>query len=919
MKLKLFIMLLLSAVMPVVAQSARMTGTVIAADTGNPVAGALVTLREQGITVTTGPAGDFLISNAAPGKVNAQVIAYGYADAMIEAELFNDMTVSVGEVPMKSTDTNSAYYEENQEMYFDENMLENEDDSQSIATLTGSGDNIYFNTASFNFGPMYFRYRGYESAYQSVSVNGIEMNDLIRGQFNFASLGGMTSRAFRNKTTSIGMDASSFGFGSIGGATNYNTITSGYAPGFNGSVAYTNSNYMLRAMATYSTGISQDGWGLTVSAIGRWSDEGVVPGTFYKSGGLFLSLEKVLNSKNSLTLTAYGAPIQRAATSGTYQEIFDLTGDNLYNPNWGWQNGKKRSARIREQFDPTTMLNWIFKPSDRTTLNTGLMFRVVNYQQSRIERYKAADPMPNYYRYLPSYFSDDPAMADYYTRLWQTDDSFRQINWDNLYQANYLNNLENLDPANKDNQKGSSYILENQHSNQKNVIFNSLINHRINDVFTLQGGVSFNYTKASYYKTVRDLLGGEFWYDYETFSDQYMSINPDLMQNDLDNPNRKVYTGDKFGYNYDIHAMRANAWLQNMINLPQWDIYYGLKIDYTQYQREGHMRTGRDPLHSKGKGKIVTFDDAMIKAGATYKLDGRNNFSIHGQYGSRAPLADVLYLTPRYRAGIISDPESERILSGDISYSWNYRRFRGSISAYATMIDDATERNMFYDDDYRSSVYYVLQGVKRVYKGVELGMAYKITPSLTASFAGTYSRSQYKNNPTGTRVIDNGMYEDVSNTVYLKNFFLGSTPQTVGNLALDWAAPKNWFFNVNGTWMGDSYVKLSPRYHEAIPNLWQLYPTPAELEAKIVELTRQDKLKDAFVLNLSIGKLLYINRKVSMNFNLSVNNVLNNTDIVTYAYEQSRLKSEDYDRSRWPSRYTYAQGTRVFLNVGIRF
>ena len=31
------------------------------------------------------------------------------------------------------------------------------------------------------------------------------MNDPIRGRFNYSSLGGMTSRAFRNRTTSIGL------------------------------------------------------------------------------------------------------------------------------------------------------------------------------------------------------------------------------------------------------------------------------------------------------------------------------------------------------------------------------------------------------------------------------------------------------------------------------------------------------------------------------------------------------------------------------------------------------------------------------------------------------------------------------------------------------------------------------------------
>ena len=814
----------------------------------------------------------------------------------------------------------ASFYSMTEDIYIDEHLLENDNDnSQAISILNGAANNVYYNTASYNFGPMHFKYRGYSSPYTAVYVNGIEMNDLITGSFDYTSLGGMTSRAFRNKTTVVGMDAATYGFGAIGGATNYNTSAMGYAPGFAGSLAFTNSSYMLRAMATYSTGISKDGWGITVSGIGRWSDEGVVPGTFYKQGGLFVSVGKIFNARSSLTFTAYGAPLQRATSSPTYAEIFELTGDNLYNPNWGWQDGKKRSARIRQQFDPTFMANWLFQPTNATTINAGAMFRVVNYSQSRIERYKAPDPMPDYYKKLPSYYSDSPATEEFYDHLWHTDDSFRQIDWASLYQANYLNRLENLEPENADNQKGSSYILEDRHSDRQDFAFNSSINHRFNNTFSLQGGLSFFSTKGSYFKTVRDLLGGDYWLDIETFSDQYMAVNPDLIQNDLDHPNRKVGLNDRFGYNYDIRVVKTNAWLQNMISLPRWDIFYAIKFDFNRYQRYGYMRSGRDPLHSAGRGPAKTFVDPMIKAGVTYKLDGRNAFSAHGEMGSRAPLAEDVYLSPRYRAAFINDPESERILSGDISYTWNYRNFRGYLGAYATVINNGTERTTFYDDDYRSNVYYILQNVKRVYKGIEVGAAYKILPSLTATVAGTYSRSQYKNNPTGTRVIDNGQYADVSNTVYLRNYFVGSTPQAVGNIGLDWAAPNHWFFNINGTWMGDSYVTLSPRYHEAIPDLWTLFPNPDELEAQIRKISEQEKLRDAFVLNLSVGKLVYINRKYSLNFNLSVNNVLNNRNIITYAYEQSRLRSDSYDRSQWPSRYMYAQGIRLFFNVGIKF
>ncbi len=125
---------------------------------------------------------------------------------------------------------------------------------------------------------------------------------------------------------------------------------------------------------------------------------------------------------------------------------------------------------------------------------------------------------------------------------------------------------------------------------------------------------------------------------------------------------------------------------------------------------------------------------------------------------------------------------------------------------------------------------------------------------------------------------------------------------------------------MNATWQGDAYVNLAPRYHEALPDLWEQFGNSVEeLQAKVDELSTQDKLKNAFTLNLSIGKLIYINRKVSLNINLNVNNILNNKNIATYAYQQGRIDVKEWNREKYPNRYTYAQGTRVFLNVGVRF
>ena len=272
----------------------------------------------------------------------------GYEAMLVDVDLA-DGTADLGTIRLSPDSHTMAINSEEESLLFDmESIEDDEGASQSIAALSGASDDIFYNTASYNFGPMYFRYRGLDSQYQNVYINGIQFNDAIRGRFNFSTLLGMTSRAFRNKTTTIGLGASNYGFGGLGGSINYNTVTSGYAPGFNGSVAYTNSNYMLRAMATYSHRSQQARMGVHRISNRTLQQGRHCTGNVLQPAGLFLSVEKVFNKNNSLTLTAFGGPTQRANSSATYQEAYDLAGSNLYNPNWGWQDGKNvRRASLR--------------------------------------------------------------------------------------------------------------------------------------------------------------------------------------------------------------------------------------------------------------------------------------------------------------------------------------------------------------------------------------------------------------------------------------------------------------------------------------------------------------------------------------------------------------------------------------------
>ena len=920
MRLKLFLLLALFATLPLLAQRTGVQGLVVDAKNGLPVVGATVMLDNQGYAATTDALGKFLIDDARQGTDELLVLCYGYKDwsqavTIIDGEIENLGTIQVEPVSFESAEV-MEYRNAVADMALSESQLEDEEgNTQEVALLSGASDNPFYQASSYTFSTARFRIRGYENQKTETYINGIPFNDGVRFSFNYSMTGGL-NQAFRNKTIGMGLEDNLFGFGGIGGANNIKTFAADYAPGTRVSLAYTNGNYRWRGMITHATGLNKHGWAMTVSAVARYAKEGVYPGSFYNSWGYFLALQKVFNPQHTLTLTTFGAPTKRAANSAIYEECAQLVGSNMYSPDWGWQEGKKRNSKVVESFDPTAILNWVWKPNDHTSLNTGFAYHKSFYSKAALNWYRAADPRPDYYRYLPSYFTDETS-KQLYTDLWTSESDITQIRWNDLYQANYMNN-QMADQTGVE--QGSTYILENRHSNQSSFTLSSVLNKRFSHQLTMMTGANANYTVSSYYKTIKDLLGGRYWLDVDNFAERDFPDSPEMAQNDMENPNRKVMKGDRFGYDYDILTFKAELWHQWVLNLAKWEMFASVKGDYFQFQRDGKMRNGRAPENSYGKGDTHRFLTYGAKAGITFKLDGRNSFTGHAFYGTEAPRPYDAYISSRTKDDVI-DLKVEKIFSADLSYVMSYRNFKGIVTAFFTDQRDNTERNSFYDDVRSTFMNFALTGVHKQYKGVEVGLSYKLSSSLTVSAAANIARYQYKNRPLGTRSYENGSNPDVTSVIYLKNFYVAGSPQECYSLAFNWAGPKNWYVELNGAWMNRSYVSISPIRHEAIPNLYELAESEEHLQQLIKDLSVQEKLNEALLINASIGHVIYINRSASFNINLNLNNILDNRNIQTGGYQQGRIDTKDITNTanKFPNKYYYAQGFKVFLNLGLKF
>lgn len=805
--------------------------------------------------------------------------------------------------------------------------IEGDGESYDISSLLQGSRDIYVSTAGYTFGAARYRIRGYDSENTLVMINGIPVNDPETGRAFYSTWGGLND-ATRMSVAHHGIGVSREAFGGIGGATNIVTRASQYSPTTRITYSNANRSYAHRAMFTHATGMQDNGWALTLSGSKRSATEGYVKGTFYDAYAYFASAEKRLTPKHSIGLLAFGSPSRTGRPGVATQEVYDLVGDNFYNPNWGYQNGELRNSRVNNYHTPYLVMSHYWSPSSDTEVTTSAAYTFGRGGSTALNWYDshasyddwdfplAGDPRPDYYRWLPSYHKNDPQMFERLTNLWQNDDSFRQLNWDWLYNANSKNlsavhHADNT-PGNTVTGFRSKYIIEERRNDRNQLVLNSTMTHRLSPLQTLSGGVNVSLAKTHQFKVMEDLLGGDWWLDIDQFAERDFA-DPTMSQNDLRNTNRLIKKGDRFGYDFTGNINSYNAFAQSEWILPRWDFFVAANLSHTSFWRTGHMQNARFPDNSYGNSEKQQFTNFGVKGGTTFKLTGRHYFTGNAAYLTRAPYFRNAYVSSRVRDHVIDNLDSESILSGDLSYIIRSPRFKSRLTVFYTDFQDQTWSRSFYHEDFRTFVNYIMTGVNTRHMGVELGMDIEISSSLSATLAAGTGNYFYNSRPTVTIARDND-FEVVADQrlVYLNNYKIGGMTHTAASVGLRYDSPRYWFAGINGNYFDDLYIDTNPdrRTAEAVKDLITTDP-------QWNQVLKQEKLDPGYTVDLFAGKSWRIRYKYFVNLNVSVNNLLDVKDFSIGGFEQLRYDSED--PGKFASKYFYLYGRTYFVNLGFQF
>ena len=629
----------------------RLVGRIVSSD-NQAIAGAVITLANQGITTTTNANGEFSLTYLEATDEEVILEANGYMSDIVLVQLADGQLNNIGDVLLQ-TDFVREAQEEVLLNLAEMDLNDDEGKSQSISSASSASQDVFNSTISFAWSNARYRGRGYEQTYEQNYIEGLSFNSAERGQFNFSAMGGLND-ASRYKEVVEGIEANNFTFGSIGQATNYLQSATNYAQGWKVALAGTNRNYKGAARATYSSGLMENGWAFAAQLAWRYTPYIDVKGQIgegiaYSSVGYFLTAEKQWGKDKRLSLITFGAPTRRGQSSALTQETYDLTnqynkttwGHNNYNPYWGYQDGKVRNSRIVHSYDPTAIISFDWKIDEENKLKVAAGYHYSMYSNSALTFYNAPDPRPDYYRNLPSALLDGQIDKDGYfishdlngkplgavtdggyikypldyngtpvghsinlntyaalTDLWTSrDDNATQINWDAIYAANYANN--------ENNPTGSArYIVERRHNDIQEGMIN--LNYRNTSVenLTITAGLEAKGSQGIHYKTIDDLLGGKQWIDVDPFAERdikELATNIGLTQtdityvkqNDLRNPNAAIDQHERFGYDYRINMVNAKIWAQNEWKWNAVDFYYALQFSYSSMQRTTDMLNGR--------------------------------------------------------------------------------------------------------------------------------------------------------------------------------------------------------------------------------------------------------------------------------------------------------------------------------------
>lgn len=645
-----------------------------------------------------------------------------------------------------------------------------------------------------------------------------------------------------------------------------------------------------------------NGWSMSFMTRARAGRDLYVEGIDGAGFDIGFDLSKMFRS-GTLSVVGIVPWSQRGLRGASTEEAYTLLGNRHYNPSWGYLDGKRRSAREITSLRPEIVVVWSgdTKSNTRYSLSANIYYR--RESLSALAWFNAPTPMPDNYRYMPSFYLNDNDISAIVAQSWTTNDTrYTQIDWEGMMLSNTLQADSH-----------AAYIVELRHANTLRSALSLDLESRVGSA-TIAYGITLDSRTTRYYKTVKDLLGGDHIdnLDYMLIDDATFCRN---MQNDLRNPDRTVYEGDRYGYDYRLTHLCATLYADAEWLLGDNRIVLGANIAADMSQRRGYYEKelfrGRA---SYGLSQRVTLTPFKLYA-KWELLHGAHLFGAHAAVEGITPEVDAMFLQPQYNNRLADDITLGTALNAELRYGYHSAKVNVVAAAFVAAHLGGIDAVRYYDDLAALYTNATISNIDRLGYGIEAAATVRYTQRWSSTFSLSAGDYTYCSDANIKLYADNDNHL-ISNT---KSDIRGchlAVPQATLSAAVAYRSFNGWYANLGVRYYAPSFPMLS--YTRRSERVLSYALSEEERDA----LVAQQPTPHSVAVEMRVAKSFRFRGGTSLWVQLSANNLLN-SDIVYSGYEQNRIRriSSAYRNIVRPfdDKLTYAYPCNFRLAVSYRF
>lgn len=731
-------------------------------------------------------------------------------------------------------------------------------------------------------------------------INGIYWQAELSGWdpgFSFAGLYG----AMKVVGVSTSYGVSQFGLGGQSGTSFLSTHPSLFNKSRSFTTRLSNANTMHEIRLQWHSGLIKKKLWINVDALYQTTPLGYLVNGLKSRKGIALSAEKIISSTSRIGLNFWWSPAVQGKRAPTVQEMFGLSKDLLYNPSWGWRNGQPFYANTKKSNVPVTGIHYSYENNKGTTIQINIGAALGVQSSTQLDWSKAADPRPDYYKYLPS-FAIDPVLQNKLYILFASHPDQLQVQFDQLV-------AQNKQQKNGD----AKYIINERLQNVKILRGSLMTGFFITPNIHWTTGVDFFADKIEYESKVADLLGGQFYYNYNTW------VNDDgiatAFQNDLGAPNRRIRVGEKWGANYLLYNKKIQVWtgLTGSNRRLEWGL--GMHTGLTSIRRNGLNQNGLFPDFSKGESAISVFPFNQYQFFIRYKMNGRWYLTTSLYQEGEAPNASELFTDPSNHAFI--NPFLLPLIhqGAEVKFHFMGSNFKANAMFFAQLNKNDRQYKLFYHDYYNAFVRASVGQMHAAHIGVESYVETNWSSPIQLSLANSYGWYTFVNDPIYEIRLSDNLYKVQSGQLFLKQFPATSHPQSVQAFTAN-------FQPIYSLRLGCTVVYASRRAisHDYFRRSdWVQTHSINEEEWK--SIFKPEWAPDQWVSNLFVSKSFMpqnSKNKLALRLTASVRNLFNNK-IPSLIFEQSRFDYKSFVAEKFPAKYIYDLGRTYTIGIQCNF